>query len=127
MKFAADSRRLDVLQLRNGVMKIQVMSLVALLLAGCGTVQTVVRGDEVAAKSLKQQKSYCGAVPRIYSGVTYDFCSLNAPLQEGRDAQTYTFEPAFVLIDVVISGALDTLLLPYTIYRQQADGSIIIN
>ena len=108
-------------------MKIQIMALAALMLAGCGTVQTVVRSDEAAAKSLKEQKSYCGAIPRIYSGVTYDFCYLNAPLEKGRDSETYTNAPAFVLIDVVISGALDTLLLPYTIYRQQADGSIILN
>ncbi|MFS2202145.1 YceK/YidQ family lipoprotein [Pseudomonas sp. Pseusp3] len=107
-------------------MKTTVMLLAALMLAGCGTIQTVVRSDEAAAKSLKKQKSYCGAVPRIYSGVTYDFCFLNAPLEEGRDAQVHGPAPAIVLIDVVISGALDTLLLPYTIYRQQADGSIVI-
>ena len=108
-------------------MKTQAMLLAALLLAGCGTIQTVVRGDEVAAESLKEQKSYCGAVPRIYSGVSYDFCSLNAPLKKGLDAQDHTDAPAVVLIDVVMSSALDTLLLPYTIYRQQADGSIVID
>ncbi|MGY2338825.1 YceK/YidQ family lipoprotein [Pseudomonas sp. SDO5532_S415] len=107
-------------------MKVQLMLMAALMLAGCGTVQTVIRADEVATKSLKEQKSYCGAVPRIYSGVAYDFCYLNAPLEKGRDAQVHDSAPAIVLIDVVISGALDTLLLPYTIYRQQADGSIII-
>jgi uncharacterized protein YceK len=108
-------------------MKTQAMLLAALMLAGCGTIQTVVRGDEVAAQSLKEQQSYCGAVPRIYSGVTYDFCSLNAPLKKGLDAQDHTNAPAIVLVDVVMSGALDTLLLPYTIYRQAADGSIVID
>ncbi|MHC8343846.1 YceK/YidQ family lipoprotein [Pseudomonas sp. RT6P73] len=108
-------------------MKTQAILLATLMLAGCGTVQTVIRGDEVAAKSLQDQKSYCGAVPRIYSGVTYDFCTLNAPLEKGRDAQVHDNAPAIVLIDVVLSGALDTLFLPYTIYRQQADGSIIIS
>lgn len=107
-------------------MKTQAMLLAATMLAGCGTIQTVVRSDEVASKSLKEQKSYCGAVPRIYSGVTYDFCYLNAPLEDGRDAQVHGPAPAIVLLDVVVSGAMDTLLLPYTIYRQQADGSIVI-
>ncbi|PWK45643.1 YceK/YidQ family lipoprotein [Pseudomonas sp. B21-040] len=107
-------------------MKIQATLLAALMLAGCGTIQSALRGDEVAANSLKEQKSYCGAIPRIYSGVSYDFCSLNAPLKKGLDAQDHTDAPAIVLIDVVMSGALDTLLLPYTIYRQQTDGSIII-
>ncbi|SDO83395.1 Protein of unknown function [Pseudomonas arsenicoxydans] len=108
-------------------MKTQAVLLAALMLAGCGTVQTVMRGDEVAAKSLKERKSYCGAVPRIYSGVTYDFCILNAPLEKGRDAEVHDNAPAIVLIDVVLSGALDTLLLPYTLYRQQADGSIMVD
>ena len=108
-------------------MKTQAVLLAALMLAGCGTVQTVMRGDEVAAKSLKERKSYCGAVPRIYSGVTYDFCILNAPLEKGRDAEVHDNAPAIVLLDVVLSGALDTLLLPYTLYRQQADGSIMVD
>ncbi|EJM11433.1 Protein of unknown function (DUF1375) [Pseudomonas sp. GM21] len=99
----------------------------SLMLAGCGTIQTVVRGDEVAAESLKEQQSYSGAVPRIYSGVSYDFCSLNAPLKKGLDAQDHTNAPAIVLVDVVTSGAFDTLLLPYTIFRQAADGSIVID
>ncbi|MCX2901072.1 YceK/YidQ family lipoprotein [Pseudomonas mandelii] len=108
-------------------MKIQVMALAALMLAGCGTVQTVMRDDEVAAKILKEQKSYCGAVPRIYSGVTFDFCYLNAPLERGREAEVHTTAPAVVLVDVVLSGVMDTLVLPYTIYKQQADGSIIVS
>jgi uncharacterized protein YceK len=107
-------------------MKIQLLLIAAMLLAGCGTVQTVVRNDDAAVKSLRKQKSYCGAVPRIYSGVTYDFCYLNAPLEQGVDAQNHTWAPAIVLIDVVASGVMDTLLLPYTIYRQQADGSIVV-
>ncbi|MEB0048266.1 MULTISPECIES: YceK/YidQ family lipoprotein [unclassified Pseudomonas] len=107
-------------------MKTQAMLLAALMLAGCGTVQTVVRNDDVAVKSLKEKKSYCAAVPRIYSGVTYDFCTLHAPLKAGIDPEKYNNGTIFVLIDVVISGAFDTLLLPYTLYRQQADGSIIV-
>ena len=107
-------------------MKIHGVLLAAMLLSGCGTLQTVVRSDEAAAASLKEQKSYCGAVPRIYSGVTYDFCTLYAPLKEGIDAQKYDNGTIVVLIDALISGVLDTVLLPYTIYRQQADGSIIV-
>lgn len=56
-------------------MRIQAMVLAALTLAGCGTVQTVVRSDQAAVDSLKEQKSYCGAVPRIYSGLAYDFAA----------------------------------------------------
>ncbi len=107
-------------------MKIQIMAVAALMLAGCGTVQTVTRGDEVASRILNEQQSYCGAVPRIYSGVIFDFCYLNAPLERGREADTHTTAPAIVLVDAVLSGVMDTLVLPYTIYRQHADGSIIV-
>lgn len=107
-------------------MRIQVTVLAALMLAGCGTVQTVVRSDEAAVASLKKQNTYCGSVPRIYSGVSYDFCTLHAPPGPGIDEQSKNNANPIVLLDAVVSGALDTLLLPYTIYRQQADGSIII-
>lgn len=109
-------------------MKIQVLMLSALLLNGCGTIQTVVRNDQAAVDGLKEQKSYCGAVPRIYSGLAYDFCTLNAPLASGIDPDDHRNAAIpVVLVDAVLSGALDTLLLPYTIYRQQADGSIVIH
>ncbi|WP_418324166.1 YceK/YidQ family lipoprotein [Pseudomonas lurida] len=32
----------------------------------------------------------------------------------------------FVVIDFALSGVLDTLVLPYTVYRQNQDGSIEI-
>jgi uncharacterized protein YceK len=109
-------------------MKIQAMLLAGMLLGGCGTIQTVARDDQAAIDGLKQQKSYCGAVPRIYSGLAYDFCSLNAPLASGVDADNHRNTAiAGLLVDAVVSGALETLLLPYTIYRQQVDGSIVIN
>jgi len=109
-------------------MRIQVLVFAALLLVGCGTIQTVARDDQAAIDDLKRQKSYCGAVPRIYSGLAYDFCTLNAPLAAGIDADDHRNAAIpVVLVDAVVSGALDTLLLPYTIYRQQVDGSIVIN
>ena len=108
-------------------MKIKVTMLAALLLGGCGTVQTVVRSDEAAANSLRELKTYCGAVPRIYSGITYDFCALHAPLREGIKDDDFRNATPIVLIDAVVSGVFDTLLLPYTIYRQNADGSIVIS
>ncbi|BBP71096.1 hypothetical protein PHLH6_31000 [Pseudomonas sp. Seg1] len=105
-------------------MKVLAMMLMAAMLGGCGTVQTVARSDQVAVDDLKRSKSYCGAVPRIYSGVMYDFCTLHAPIGEGN---AYNAALPGWAIDAVASGVLDTLLLPYTIYKQQADGSIVIN
>ncbi|MBV4477839.1 YceK/YidQ family lipoprotein [Pseudomonas sp. B2M1-30] len=108
-------------------MKTQAMMLAALMLAGCGTVQTVALSDKKASEQLKAKKTYCGAVPRIYSGVTFDFCMLHAERPDDVDAYTYNNAPLGIAIDAVASGALDTLLLPYTIYKQHADGSIEIN
>lgn len=108
-------------------MRILPMILAALTLAGCGTVQTVVRSDQVAADYLKEKKSHCGAVPRIYSGVTYDFCLLHAERPDDVDAFNYDNATPGVLLDAALSGVLDTLLLPYTIYKQQVDGSIVVN
>ncbi|WP_277757986.1 YceK/YidQ family lipoprotein [Pseudomonas sp. A34-9] len=105
-------------------MRIQAMMLTAVMLGGCGTVQTVARSDQVAVDDLKKNKSYCGAVPRIYSGVMYDFCNLHAPIGQGN---AYNNALPGWAIDAVASGVLDTLLLPYTIYKQQTDGSIVIN
>ncbi|WP_207867397.1 MULTISPECIES: YceK/YidQ family lipoprotein [Pseudomonas] len=108
-------------------MKTQAMMLATLMLAGCGTVQTVAFSDRVSVNQLKNQKTYCGAVPRIYSGATYDFCMLHAEKPDDVDAFNYKNASPGLLVDAAVSGVLDTLLLPYTIYKQHTDGSMIIN
>lgn len=99
---------------------------VFLVLAGCGTINTVMREEGVAARELRNQKTYCQSIPRIYSGVGYNLCRLNGePNPHGAFDSQLNFVP-FVFVDSLISGVLDTALLPYTIYRQSSDGSIII-
>ncbi|WP_448653243.1 YceK/YidQ family lipoprotein [Pseudomonas fluorescens] len=99
---------------------------VCLALAGCGTINTVMREEGVAARELKNEKTYCQSIPRVYSGVGYNFCRLNGdPNPNGAFDSHVNFVP-FVFVDALISGVLDTALLPYTIYRQSNDGSIII-
>jgi uncharacterized protein YceK len=93
---------------------------ISLTLAGCGTAATVLQDDEDAARGLRRQKTYCQSIPRVYSGLAYDFCVLNAPPDP-----TGVLVP-LVLLDFALSGALDTLALPYTIVRQGMDGSIAI-
>lgn len=97
-----------------------------LLLSGCGTINTVFRSDEVAGHNLKERKTYCDSIPRVYSGVFYDLCVLHAPTNEGKKySATVGFFP-LEIIDFIPSGVLDTLVLPYTIYRQNVDGNIEI-
>ena len=92
----------------------------SLALAGCGTVNTVLQDDAGAARDLRKQKTYCQSIPRIYSGLAYDFCVLNAP------PDPTGFLVPFILLDLTLSGVFDTVFLPYTIYRQSTDGNIKI-
>ena len=93
---------------------------ISLALTGCGTVSSVLQDDTSAAQGLRKQKTYCQSIPRIYSGLAYDFCVLNA-----APDPTGILLP-FVLVDFTLSGVFDTVLLPYTVYRQATDGNISI-
>ena len=88
------------------------------VLSGCGSVLTLLQDDADAARDLRKQKTYCQSIPRIYSGLAYDFCVLNAP------PDPTGFLVPFVLLDLPLSGMFDTLALPYTIYQQLVDGNI---
>ena len=92
----------------------------SLALSGCGTVSTVLQDEAEAARDLRKQKTYCQSIPRIYSGLAYDFCVLNAP------PDPTGFLVPFILLDLTLSGVFDTISLPYTIYRQGMDGNILI-
>jgi len=96
------------------------ISTFSLALTGCGTAATVLQSDEDAARSLRKQKTYCQTIPRIYSGLAYDFCYLNAPPEPA------SYLASFVLLDLALSGVLDTVCLPYTLYRQTTDGNLSI-
>ncbi|KAF1033090.1 MAG: hypothetical protein GAK37_00231 [Pseudomonas sp.] len=88
------------------------------VLSGCGTLNTVLRDDMAATRELRRQKTYCQTIPRVYSGLAFDFCLLNAPPD-----YTGVLVP-LVLLDITASGIADTVLLPYTLYRQNVDGNI---
>jgi uncharacterized protein YceK len=92
----------------------------SLALGGCGTTATVLQDDAEAAQDLRRQKTYCQSIPRVYSGLAYDFCVLNAP------PDPTGFLVPLILVDLALSGALDTVVLPYTIYRQGVDGNLSI-
>ena len=108
--------------MRTTSMKLLVLGSIALTMAGCGTVTTAFREDAATVRSLKANKTYCQSVPRLYSGVTYNLCLLNGPPNSRGDVAVNNVP--WTLIDIPLSGITDTLLLPYTVYRQSADGSI---
>ena len=95
----------------------------SLLLSGCGTVTTLTNSDKDVAANLKKRGTYCETLPRIYSGVSYDLCSLHSN-------PNVTFVDVFValyLIDIAASAVGDTLALPYSIYAQSNYSNIKIN
>ena len=94
--------------------------MVSLLISGCGTLNTVLREDVAATRELRQQKTYCKSIPRAYSGAAFDFCLLHA-----APDLTGVLMP-FVLLDITVSGIVDTVVLPYTVYKQGTDGNISI-
>ncbi len=93
--------------------------------AGCGTINTTFRPDAITARNLGEIDSHCSSVPRAYGGVMYGYCRLNAP----ENARHSGFAPdlRLTLLDMAASGVTDTLLLPYTLYRQAQDGSIAVS
>lgn len=92
---------------------------------GCGTVNTVFRGDGVASRKLNGTRTYCTTIPRVYSGVSYGFCTLHGEPSLPSSIQAQYAVPG-VIADLFVSGVMDTVLLPYTVYRQVSDGSIPI-
>ncbi|WP_248732237.1 YceK/YidQ family lipoprotein [Pseudomonas sp. MWU13-2517] len=94
------------------------LGLVSLTISGCGTLNTVLREDVAATRELRKQKTYCASIPRVYSGVAFDFCLLHA-----APDPTGVLIPV-VLADIAVSGAFDTVVLPYTLYRQVEYGNI---
>ncbi|WP_426141148.1 YceK/YidQ family lipoprotein [Pseudomonas sp. DWP3-1-2] len=107
-------------------MKVAGLFVLCLALSGCGSINTVVRGDDVTSRELTREKSYCTTVPRVYSGVYYDFCLLNAPAPESEKTRQSGYNMPGLLLDAAVCVVLDTVALPYTVYRQSRDGSIEI-
>lgn len=89
-------------------------------LAGCGTVHTV-SNEARAVDDLAKWQSDCNSIPRVYSGVAYQFCNLNGPPRTGTH-----WAPFPILVDMAASGIADTIILPYTGYRQYKRGNVPI-
>ena len=99
----------------------------ALVIQGCGTIQTLSPADNHVEISHMGKKSYCKKIPRIYSGTFFEVCKLNG---EPSYTENLGFNigglPLFI-IDIPLSIVTDTLVLPYTAARQYKDGNISVN
>ncbi len=101
-------------------MKRWIVWVLAAALCGCGTVRTL-SNESKAVDDLAQYDSYCHSLPRAYSGVAYQYCTLNGPVRPGEHWAPYP-----VVVDMAMSGVVDTLLLPYTGYQQYTRGNMPI-
>ncbi|WP_143732712.1 YceK/YidQ family lipoprotein [Microbulbifer sp. GL-2] len=89
-------------------------------LTACGTFTTLSSTDREIAASLKKEKSYCESIPRVYSGLSYNFCKMHSA-SESINADLLL---GIYLVDGVMSTATDTVALPFTIYGQYKNGDI---
>ncbi|WP_282361618.1 YceK/YidQ family lipoprotein [Pseudomonas sp. PS01300] len=88
--------------------------------SGCGTVRTI-SSESKSANDLAKWQTYCHTIPRVYSGIAYQFCNLNGPQRTRAH-----WAPFPILIDMAASGIADTVILPYTGYQQYKRGNILI-
>ena len=102
------------------IMKQHLCLMVSVLLAGCGSVTTLATPDEKIVATLAAQGSHCASIPRVYSGVVYNFCTLNS----APGAHSPAISVKQMLFDTALSSVVDTLFLPYTVYGQIKKGSL---
>ena len=109
----------------NRLSKITALFSIFWVAAGCGTISTVASSDSSVERKLTKANTYCVSIPRIYSGVFYDSCHLHAK----PEGSSFYYPDWLMLygVDVVVSGVTDTVMLPYTIYKQVDSGSIKID
>src|SRR5690554_6616134 len=100
-------------------MKFILIVFTAAVLSACGSLTTVGSSDQEIVSSLKRQGTYCENIPRVYSGAAYDFCYLHS----SRDRDYIDWYLGFYLFDGIASGLVDTVLLPYTGYKQHRSSS----
>ena len=101
-------------------MKISRLSLVllAFFLSSCGTLQTLGKGPLQIGAEKYNGSQPCEEIRRWYSGVKYDYCVLVKG--DGSDWELH----GILAWDFPFSLIVDTVLLPYTIYKQATIGSL---
>lgn len=104
-------------------MRIVLILVMAVSISACGSFRTVGKTDREISSDLLSQKTYCETLPRVYSGLFYNFCCLHS----NRQSVHVDWFQQFYLLDGVASAVVDTVLLPYTGYRQYKDGSVLIH
>lgn len=97
------------------------------LLSACGTIKTINPEKNRVEIKYKGKSSYCTQIPRIYSGVIYNICHLYGEPSSSISSPSSENDISLLFLDSVISVASDSVVLPYTLYRQITIGSIEVD
>lgn len=92
-------------------------------MTGCGTINSL-QDQEDVRKDMRARKSHCSFLPHMYSGISYNFCILNA---EKSNPKKPDFGIHMLILDTVFSTIADTALSPYTFYKQITQNNISID
>lgn len=101
------------------------VAIVFVFIQGCGTFLTTTPYGENKLKTKPfLEQTYCKSVPSVYSGICFDVCYfvIAPPRLDVKDASLL----ATFMVDFSVSLAFDTLLLPYTVYKQANYGDVVI-
>ncbi len=101
-----------------------VIILLVLACSGCATTKTVsVTENGAISDGYWNSKTNCSSLPRVYSGLAHNACfALFASRSNGSIYNS--FEIGGYVLDSMACAVADTLVLPYTIYKQFQWGSI---
>ncbi|MGN0920954.1 MAG: YceK/YidQ family lipoprotein [Cellvibrio sp.] len=109
--------------MRNKLLTALTAVIIGILCVSCAFVNTTVRGDDVVRKKLHEAETHCDSLFRVYSSVAYYGCLLHSD-PKGDQHLYIVSEYSLHALDVLLSTTLDTVALPYTIYKQSKYGSI---
>lgn len=108
--------------IKEGIARVAPLVFSCATMAGCGTVSTLSSDDSTIKASMNSYKTNCYVMPRVYSGVSHNVCKINSSTID-FDKQV---KELLYFADLAPSALLDTLVLPYSIYKQTQEGSLAL-
>jgi len=93
---------------RLNTLKLLILAVSMILADGCSTIYTQ------SSHMSNRDCDYCSYTPQIYSGTATNICGLRS-------------ENLLILVNIIdlpLSFVADTLILPYTVYKQYSEGSL---
>jgi uncharacterized protein YceK len=107
------------LRMKNGVFII----LFSFFLSSCGTIKSLRNDDQKVEIKHRHGRTKCDEISFVYSGVRYDLCLLHS--DQKRAELQFQLDPLWLLTaDLLLSVVADTVVLPYTVYKQIDTGNL---